>query len=90
MSLQITPLVSVGVEISGFDINDAITESLKSELRSLWYQYGILLFRDQDITPEKQIEFSRIFGRNILQVYRELGKYNVEAARGSRPIQCPL
>ncbi|MFT5482098.1 MAG: taurine dioxygenase [Halieaceae bacterium] len=62
MSLQITPLDNVGVEVSGFDINDAVTDGLKSELRSLWYQHGILLFRDQQITPEKQIEFSRIFG----------------------------
>ncbi|MGI9288861.1 MAG: TauD/TfdA dioxygenase family protein, partial [Pseudomonadales bacterium] len=35
---------------------------LKTELKALWYEHGILLFRNQDITPEKQIEFSRIFG----------------------------
>lgn len=62
MSLQITPLSNVGIEVSGFDINEPITEALKAELKALWYEHGILLFRNQDITPEKQIEFSRIFG----------------------------
>ena len=62
MSLQVTPLENVGVEVSGFDINDPITDALQAELKALWYEHGILLFRNQDITPQKQIEFSRIFG----------------------------
>ena len=62
MSLQVTPLDNVGVEVSGFDINDPITDALQAELKALWYEHGILLFRNQDITPAKQIEFSRIFG----------------------------
>ncbi len=62
MTLNVTPLEHVGVEVSGFDINEALTESIKAELKSLWYEHAILVFRDQDISPEKQIEFSRIFG----------------------------
>ena len=41
-------------------------------------------------TQTRLDDFSSVFGRKILQVYRELGKYNIEAARGSRPVQCPL
>jgi taurine dioxygenase len=62
MTLNVTPLEHVGVEVSGFDINEALTDSIKAELKSLWYEHAILVFRDQDISPEKQIEFSRIFG----------------------------
>lgn len=62
MALQITPLNNIGVEISGFDINDPMTDELKAELKGLWYEHAVLVFRDQDINPEKQIEFSRIFG----------------------------
>ncbi len=62
MTLTVTPLEHVGVEVSGFDINAPLTESIKAELKSLWYEHAILVFRDQDISPEKQIEFSRIFG----------------------------
>ncbi len=62
MALQISPLNNVGIEVSGFDINEPISDDLKSELKALWDEHGILLFRNQDISPEKQIEFSRIFG----------------------------
>lgn len=62
MTLTVTPLDSVGVEVSGFDINDPLGDEIKAELKALWYEHAILLFRDQDISPEKQIEFSRIFG----------------------------
>lgn len=62
MTLRVTPLENTGVEVAGFDISQPCSEELKAELRALWYEHGMLLFRDQAITPEKQIEFSRIFG----------------------------
>ena len=62
MTLQTSALNEVGVEVSGFDITAAVDEELKQELISLWNEHGILVFRGQDVTPERQIEFSRIFG----------------------------
>ncbi len=62
MAFTVTPLDNVGVEVSGFDINEPLSADAREELKSIWYEHGILLFRDQDITPDKQIEFSRIFG----------------------------
>lgn len=62
MALTVTPLENIGVEVSGFDICQPYTDELKAELRKLWYEHGMLLFRNQPITPENQIEFSRIFG----------------------------
>jgi len=62
MALTVTPLNNVGVEVSGFDISQPYTEELKQELRELWYEHAILLFRDQPINPKNQIEFSRLFG----------------------------
>ncbi len=62
MSLTIRPLDNVGVEVSGFDINQPVPEDLAEELRQVWLEHGIVLFRDQEISPQKQIEFSRIFG----------------------------
>lgn len=63
MSLRIRPLENVGVEVIDFDINAPVTEAIKNELKSLWYEHAILVFRGhQQITPEQQIEFSRIFG----------------------------
>ena len=62
MSLQIRPLDHVGVEVLGFDLTEEISHDLEAELKALWYEHAILVFRDQDIDPSKQIEFSRIFG----------------------------
>ncbi len=62
MSLQITLLESVGVEVAGFDITQAMDDALKSELVSLWDEHAIVVFRGQNVNPKNQIEFSRIFG----------------------------
>lgn len=60
--LDVIPLANVGVEVRGFDITQEFSETLQDELRSLWNEHGILLFRNQDVNPERQIAFSRIFG----------------------------
>jgi len=62
MSLQVKPLANVGVEVCGFDINHEVDEATRAALIALWNEHGILLFRGQNITPEKQIAFSRNFG----------------------------
>ena len=62
MTLTVKPLANVGVEVSGFDIRKPLSAEMKQELVALWNEHGILLFRNQDIDPKSQIEFSRIFG----------------------------
>ena len=62
MALQVSALDNVGVEISGFDITRPMSQELAAELVSLWDEHGILLFRQQEVTPENQIAFSRAFG----------------------------
>ena len=62
MALEITPLDNVGVEVRGFDIREPVTGDLRDELVNLWNEHAILLFRGQQVTPENQIAFSRIFG----------------------------
>ncbi len=58
----LSPLENVGVEVLDFDINAPFTDVLQQELKAAWYEHAILVFRGQDITPERQIEFSRLFG----------------------------
>ncbi len=60
--LEVFPLDNVGIEVRGFDLNKPIDDKQGRELRDLWLEHGIVLFREQDITPERQIEFSRLFG----------------------------
>ena len=62
MPIEIVPLENVGVEVRGFDITQPIDDDLEQTLVTLWDEHGILLFRDQDVNPERQIAFSRVFG----------------------------
>lgn len=62
MALEVNALDNVGVEVSGFDIRRPLDSELAAQLVSLWDEHGILLFRGQDVNPENQIAFSRIFG----------------------------
>ena len=73
MSLDITPLENVGVEVRGFDISGDVDEDTAATLIELFDEHGILLFRGQDVTPERQIAFSRLFG--------ELEKHPIEETR---------
>lgn len=62
MSLSVEKLPNVGVEVKGFDIGKPADAATVAELKALWYEHAILLFRDQDMDDAKQIEFSRLFG----------------------------
>jgi hypothetical protein len=42
MTLVVSALDNVGVEVSGFDITQPIDEELAAELVSLWDEHGIL------------------------------------------------
>ncbi len=59
---QTRPLDNVGIEVLDFDINEPLTDADQAELKTLWYEHAILVFRGQNVTPENQITFSRTFG----------------------------
>jgi taurine dioxygenase len=62
MPLELQPLANVGVEVCGFDIDGEVDEHTRGALIAAWNEHGILLFRRQDVTPDKQIAFSKLFG----------------------------
>lgn len=53
---------ALGAEIEGVDLREEQSEEAKAFLRQAFLDHGILLFRNQDITPEQHIQFTRIFG----------------------------
>jgi taurine dioxygenase len=61
-SLTVTPLsLSVGAEISGVNLADLSDEQF-AEIREASNQFGVIFFRDQDLTPEQQLAFARRWG----------------------------
>ena len=63
MTLQIHPLHPVFVgEVSGIDLSKPITPGQASQIEAGMDRYGVLVFHDQRITDEQQMDFSRHFG----------------------------
>ena len=63
MTLTFRPLsYSLGAEVQGFDIAAPIDNYQFAQVHKAFLDNGILLFRDQKITREQHIAFSRRFG----------------------------
>jgi taurine dioxygenase len=63
MVLKLRPLsYGFGAEVGDIDVSKPMSEASFGEIYRAFLQHGILLFRNQDITREQHIEFSRRFG----------------------------
>ena len=68
-SITFTPLTPVvGAECCGVDISQPVKDETITDINTALAEYGVLLFRDQDITPEQNIVFSRKFGQLDIHV----------------------
>jgi len=59
-SRPLTPVV--GAEISGVDLRGPLPADVVHEVRAALHEYGVLFFRDQNITPDQQVAFAEQFG----------------------------
>jgi taurine dioxygenase len=57
---------AVGAEIRGVDLSRPLDGDTIAEIHAAWFEHILLLFRDQDLSVEQQVEFATCFG--------ELGK----------------
>ena len=75
--ISFTPLASaLGGEVHGVDLSQPVTEAECRQISDAVVEYGVLLFRDQDITPQQQVEFSRSLGEldvHVLDQYQVRG-----------------
>jgi len=63
MGLEARPLApTIGMEVVGFDLSKPLDDATLAEVKSLFNDAGILLFRDQDLTEEQHVALSRRFG----------------------------
>ncbi len=63
MTLKLRRLsYALGAEVCDIDLTKPMSESTFGEIYSAFLKYGILLFRDQNISREQHIEFSARFG----------------------------
>jgi alpha-ketoglutarate-dependent taurine dioxygenase len=53
----------IGAEVLGCDLGKPVPPALFADIKQLWLERTILLFRDQDgLTPDAQLAFSRLIG----------------------------
>ena len=53
---------TIGAVVHGLDLRQPLDEATQTELRHALAQHEVLFFRDQDLTPEQQVAFTRTFG----------------------------
>ena len=52
----------IGADVQGVEIRAPVDEEILADLRHALYKYSVLVFRDQDITDQQQVAFTKGFG----------------------------
>jgi taurine dioxygenase len=75
--IDIRPLSgAIGAEIQGVDLNKVISKEQFLEVKSAFGQYGVIFFRDQNLSPEKEIAFAENWGKiNINRFFTNVEGY---------------
>jgi alpha-ketoglutarate-dependent taurine dioxygenase len=81
--ITVEPLIgSLGALIKGVDLSQPLSNTEIEEIKQVWYQYHVLVFRDQVITPEQQTNFAQYFG--------ELESYSIVEPLDGFPFVTPI
>ena len=63
MTLRVQPVTAVvGSEIFGVDLRETLDANAKATIERALLDYGVVFFRDQDVTPDQLVAFARQFG----------------------------
>jgi alpha-ketoglutarate-dependent taurine dioxygenase len=72
MSIEIIPTgAALGAEIRGVDLARPSDEGTFGEIERAFNEYGVIFFRDQEITPPQQVGFTRRFGEIEFNIFGE-------------------
>ena len=72
MTVTIHPFdAALGAEVRGVDLSKALSNPDFAEIERAYNEHSVLLFRDQDISPEQHVGFSRGFGDLEIHVRTE-------------------
>jgi taurine dioxygenase len=63
MAITVEPVSgALGAEVRGIDLSAPSEEDAMAEIRRAFLRHHVLFFRDQDLSPETQMQFGRCFG----------------------------
>ena len=61
--IEVRPLGdALGAEIFGVDVSKPLAEPVVTEIRQAFLEHLVVFFRDQQLTPQQQLEFASLFG----------------------------
>ena len=72
MTVKTRPIMSnFGVEVLDLDLSHELSVSDFSEIRDLYFEHSLLLFRNQDLSPESQARLAHRFGRPKIETRKQ-------------------
>ncbi len=86
-TIEIQPISgALGAEIHGVDLTEKINDTQFVELRQAFGEYGVIFFRDQDLSPEQHIAFAERWGEiNINRFFSTVDGYPMIAEVRKEP-----
>ena len=67
---------AIGAEIYGVDLKKYIEENQFEEIRTAFGQFGVIFFRDQNLSPEEEISFAKRWGKiNVNRFFTNVDGY---------------
>jgi taurine dioxygenase len=79
---------AIGAEIVGIDLSRDLEDSDVEELRAAFNEYGVIFFREQNLSPEQHIAFAERFGQiNINRFFKAAPGYPQIAEVRKEPSQ---
>jgi len=72
VSMQINPMTPIlGAEVLGIDLSQPIDGATFGAINDALVKHSVIVIRDQDLSPEALIDFSRRFGPLMVHVLKE-------------------
>ena len=66
-SIEVTPISgALGALITGAELKNPLQEDVFAEIYKAFLKYKVIFFRNQDLNPESQLHFGRMFGRPVI------------------------
>ena len=78
----------VGAEIAGVDLGRPLSGDTVDEIRQAVFEFGVVFFRDQRLTPDQHVAFARHFGDiNVNRFFKAADGYPMIAEVRKEPDQ---
>jgi taurine dioxygenase len=72
MSIEIIPTgAALGAEIRGVDLSQPLGDNVFALIERAYDEHGVIFFRDQKVSPQQQVAFTRRFGEIEFNIFGE-------------------